>query len=472
MEAPNARSMLITVLGDVVHPSGGVAWLGALSETMALIGVSPVATRQSLRRLTAQELVAATRSGRLSSYALTAAGRRRIEEAADRIYLRRPLLWDGRWRMLNYSFPESQRAAREALRRELQWLGYGSLGPGTWVCPWDLGARLDAVLAKHGVTGAVEAFTSEHSGDDAALAARAYDLTSLRAAHRAFIDRVAPELEQVRATPPAPRDALALRLRLVHDWRKFLFIDPGLPPQLTPSGWLGEEAARTFLDLYRLLEGPAWSAWDEIAAAADPAGRAPAHPTSNLDVRTSAGRRNGGDERRTEEFIERLRAGHKVEAGDWMPDEYRRLALKFIEMHANSEVMGALPEREWIARAPTLRRKRSLAAKVQDEVGHGHLIYRVAEDLGKPREQMFEDLIAGKTKFHNVFHYPTSTWADVACIGFLVDGAAIVTQKALLDTSYAVYLRIMRRVVAEESLHYRHGEDVMLALASGTTEQF
>jgi ring-1,2-phenylacetyl-CoA epoxidase subunit PaaA len=155
-----------------------------------------------------------------------------------------------------------------------------------------------------------------------------------------------------------------------------------------------------------------------------------------------------------------------------MPDTYRQMNIKFIEMHANSEIMGALPEREWIARAPTLRRKRSLAAKVQDEVGHAHLIYRVAETLGKPRQQMYDDLIAGRGKFHNVFHYPTYSWGDVACIGFLVDGAAIVTQRALLDTSYLPYVRVMRRVVAEESLHYRHGEDIMLALASGTDEQF
>jgi ring-1,2-phenylacetyl-CoA epoxidase subunit PaaA len=176
-------------------------------------------------------------------------------------------------------------------------------------------------------------------------------------------------------------------------------------------------------------------------------------------------------EEKTAEFKARIDAGEKIEATDWMPDEYRQAALKFIEMHANSEVMGALPEREWIARAPTLRRKRSLAAKVQDEVGHAHLIYRVAETLGKPRRAMYEDLISGRGKFHNVFHYPTFTWGDVACIGFLVDGAAIVTQRALLGTSYAPYVRVMRRVVAEESLHYRHGEDIMLALASGTDEQ-
>jgi ring-1,2-phenylacetyl-CoA epoxidase subunit PaaA len=188
---------------------------------------------------------------------------------------------------------------------------------------------------------------------------------------------------------------------------------------------------------------------------------------------TTSGTASGKDvdEQRTEEFLARLHAGHKVEPGDWMPEPYRRLHIKFIEMHANSEIMGALPEREWISRAPTLRRKRSLAAKVQDEVGHAHLIYRVAETLGKPRRQMYDELIAGKGKFHNVFHYPTHTWGDVACIGFLVDGAAIVTQRALLDTSYAPYVRVMKRVVAEESLHYRHGEDIMLALASGTDEQ-
>src|SRR5437763_54217 len=174
---------------------------------------------------------------------------------------------------------------------------------------------------------------------------------------------------------------------------------------------------------------------------------------------------------RVAEFKARIDAGEKIEAGDWMPDEYRQAALKFIEMHANSEVMGALPEREWIPRAPTLKRKLSLTAKVQDEVGHGQILYRVAEDLGKTREQMFDDLVNGRTKFHNVFHYPTYTWGDVAVIGWLIDGAALVTQKALLDSSYAPYVRAMRRICAEESLHLRHGEDLALELVSGTDEQ-
>src|SRR2546423_1549084 len=161
-------------------------------------------------------------------------------------------------------------------------------------------------------------------------------------------------------------------------------------------------------------------------------------------------------------------AGDKIEAAHWMPPEYPPAAMKVIGMPTNSEVMGALPEREWIPRAPTLKRKPSLPAKVQDEVGHGQILYRVAEDLGKSREQMFDDLVNGRTKFHNVFHYPTYTWGDVAVIGWLIDGAALVTQRALLDSSYEPYVRAMRRICAEESLHLRHGEDLTLELVSGT----
>jgi len=176
-------------------------------------------------------------------------------------------------------------------------------------------------------------------------------------------------------------------------------------------------------------------------------------------------------EEKTAAFKARIDAGEKIEATDWMPDQYREAALKFIEMHANSEIMGALPEREWIPRAPTLRRKLSLTAKVQDEVGHAQILYRIAEDLGKSRELMFDDLVNGRTKFHNVFHYPTKSWGDVAVIGWLIDGAALVTQHALLDSSYAPYIRAMRRICAEESLHLRHGEDLALELASGTDAQ-
>jgi ring-1,2-phenylacetyl-CoA epoxidase subunit PaaA len=170
-------------------------------------------------------------------------------------------------------------------------------------------------------------------------------------------------------------------------------------------------------------------------------------------------------------FERHVVAGGKVEAGDWMPDEYRIGVLRFVEMHANSELMGVLPEREWIMRAPTLRRKLALTAKVQDEVGHSQLLYRVAEDLGKPRDQMIEDLLDGKTKFHNVFHYPTKTWADIGVIAWLVDAAAIVAQQALRDSSYAPYARTMRKICWEESVHIMHGRDVVVTMVNGTQAQ-
>jgi ring-1,2-phenylacetyl-CoA epoxidase subunit PaaA len=170
-------------------------------------------------------------------------------------------------------------------------------------------------------------------------------------------------------------------------------------------------------------------------------------------------------------FEEHVVGGGKVEATDWMPDEYRTQVLRFVEMHANSELMGVLPEREWIMRAPTLRRKLALTAKVQDEVGHAQLLYRVAEDLGKPREAMFDDLLAGKTKFHNVFHYPTKSWADIGIIAWLVDAAAIVAQQALRDSSYAPYARTMKKICWEESVHIMHGRDVVVTMVTGTAGQ-
>jgi ring-1,2-phenylacetyl-CoA epoxidase subunit PaaA len=170
-------------------------------------------------------------------------------------------------------------------------------------------------------------------------------------------------------------------------------------------------------------------------------------------------------------FVAYVHSGGKVEASDWMPDDYRAGVLKFLEMHANSEFMGAMPEREWIPRAPSLKRKLTLTAKVQDEVGHAQILYSLAEDLGKPRTQMLDDLVNGRSKFHNVFHYPVPTWGDVALIGWLVDGAALVTQHALLEASYAPYARALRRICAEESLHLKHGEALTLELASGTAAQ-
>jgi ring-1,2-phenylacetyl-CoA epoxidase subunit PaaA len=184
---------------------------------------------------------------------------------------------------------------------------------------------------------------------------------------------------------------------------------------------------------------------------------------------------DGDDQDAHDEWMARFEAylagGGKVEATDPMPDPYRTAVLRFVEMHANSELMGVLPERDWILRAPTLHRKLALTAKIQDEVGHAQLLYRIAEDLGKPREAMFDDLLGGKTKFHNVFHYPTVSWADIGLIAWLVDAAAIVAQQALRDSSYAPYARTMRKICWEESVHIMHGRDVVVTMVTGTSTQ-
>lgn len=180
-------------------------------------------------------------------------------------------------------------------------------------------------------------------------------------------------------------------------------------------------------------------------------------------------------ETQLEAFLERIDGNEKIEATDWMPDDYRLLLLRLIHMHGVSEIMGAYPEKEWVPKAPTLRRKLSLLAKVQDEMGHGQLLLRIAEDLAKPlgktRDTLITDIFTGKIKFHNVFHMEAPTWADAGIIGWLVDGAAIITQTALLDCSYAPYGRVLKRICAEESFHMQHGESIILSMAEGTQMQ-
>ena len=176
-----------------------------------------------------------------------------------------------------------------------------------------------------------------------------------------------------------------------------------------------------------------------------------------------------------ESFIQRIEQGKKIEADDWMPEEYRTVLIKLISMHGISEIMGALPEKEWVPKAPSLYRKLGIMAKVQDEMGHGQLLLRVAEDLlkpyGKDRGDLMNDLFKGDLKFHNVFHMATETWGDAGLIGWLVDGAAIITQTDMLGASYGPYARALQRICAEEVFHAQHGEAIIMALAEGTEEQ-
>jgi ring-1,2-phenylacetyl-CoA epoxidase subunit PaaA len=176
-----------------------------------------------------------------------------------------------------------------------------------------------------------------------------------------------------------------------------------------------------------------------------------------------------GPERRI--FEDKIDRAITIESNDWMPKAYRDALLRQISQHAHSEIVGMLPEGNWITRAPSLERKLILLAKVQDEAGHGLYLYSAAETLGTPRAAMESALLSGRAKYSSIFNYPTLTWADVGAIGWLVDGAAIINQVPLTRCSYGPYARAMVRVCKEESFHQRQGYDIMTTLCAGTPEQ-
>ncbi|MBS1574097.1 MAG: 1,2-phenylacetyl-CoA epoxidase subunit A [Bacteroidetes bacterium] len=170
-------------------------------------------------------------------------------------------------------------------------------------------------------------------------------------------------------------------------------------------------------------------------------------------------------------FQQKIEAEIKIEPKDWMPDAYRKTLIRQISQHAHSEIVGMLPEGNWITRAPSLKRKAILLAKVQDEAGHGLYLYCATETLGVTRAQTINDLHSGKAKYSSIFNYPTLTWADIGAIGWLVDGAAILNQVMLCRTSYGPYARAMVRICKEESFHQRQGFEILLTLSRGTLEQ-
>jgi ring-1,2-phenylacetyl-CoA epoxidase subunit PaaA len=191
--------------------------------------------------------------------------------------------------------------------------------------------------------------------------------------------------------------------------------------------------------------------------------------TQGLDQADSLGEEDLS--RLSERFEAKVAAENKVEPTDWMPDAYRTLLTRQIAQHAHSEIVGMLPEGNWLSRAPSLRRKGILLAKVQDEAGHGLYLYSAGETLGITRDEMVEQLLAGTAKYSSIFNYPTLQWADVGAIGWLVDGAAIMNQVPLCRCSYGPYARAMVRICREESFHQRQGFEIMTVLSQGTPAQ-
>lgn len=186
------------------------------------------------------------------------------------------------------------------------------------------------------------------------------------------------------------------------------------------------------------------------------------HPVNDAD---------SADSPELAQFNALIEADSRIEPRDWMPDEYRRTVLRQLSQHAHSEIIGMQPEANWISRAPSLKRKAILYAKIQDEAGHGLYLYSAAQTLGATREEMNDQLLEGKAKYSSIFNYPTFTWADMGTIGWLVDGAAITNQVALCRTSYGPYARAMVRICKEESFHQRQGYELLLELMRGTPEQ-
>eukprot|EP01037_Dinobryon_pediforme_P002759 gene2759-2799_t len=193
--------------------------------------------------------------------------------------------------------------------------------------------------------------------------------------------------------------------------------------------------------------------------------------TQALNQRPDATERVVEDAEDLARFQARIDAEERIEPNDWMPAAYRRTLTRQISQHAHSEIVGMLPEGNWITRAPSLRRKAALLAKVQDECGHGLYLYAAAETLGTGREELVDQLLAGRAKYSSIFNYPTLTWADIGAIGWLVDGAAIMNQIPLCRCSYGPYARAMIRVCKEESFHQRQGYEIMVTLSQGNAAQ-
>jgi len=254
-----ARSMLFTLFGDYVRHYGGTIWIGSLIALMAELSFTATAVRAAVSRMARQGWLTPIRDGRASYYALTTRGQRRVEEAARRIFKLHPEPWDGVWRMLIVPGDPADRARRAGLRRELAWMGFAPLARGVYLAPNDLLDHVAGVADRYGMAGRIEVFAARHLGAsaDADLAARHWDLGAIERAYAGFLAEWKPRVQARRdegAAGPLPdATAFAEKTRLVHEFRKFLFVDPGLPQELLPPRWSGAEARGVFSAYYHLL---------------------------------------------------------------------------------------------------------------------------------------------------------------------------------------------------------------------------
>jgi phenylacetic acid degradation operon negative regulatory protein len=266
-----ARSMLFTLYGDYVRHYGGTIWIGSLIGLMSELGFTSSAIRAAVSRMMRQGWLTSIRAGRSGYYALSPRGQERIDEAAQRIFKLHPERWDGRWRILTIAAAAGDRKRRDLLRRELVWMGYAVLARGVFLSPNDLVERTAALAERYGLADQFEMYTAEHEGPgaDAALAGRYWEVQAIDAAYAAFVAEWRPRLERQRRAAvlgETPADAVCFveKTRLVHAFRKFLFIDPGLPQELLPERWSGTEARGVFSAYYHLLTEAALTFFERL----------------------------------------------------------------------------------------------------------------------------------------------------------------------------------------------------------------
>jgi phenylacetic acid degradation operon negative regulatory protein len=248
--------MMFTLFGDYIMHRGGEVWVGSLIKIAAEFGLSQQAVRSALSRMSQKGFLKIRHVGNRSYYGPTARTRRLLEEGERRIFVRRTAPWDRRWHLLVYSIPERKRDVRAELRKQLSWLGYGPLSSGSWICPHDVEDDVRTLVAQLGIESWVEMFSATHQGlsDERELGARCWDLEGINRRYRDFVDKWRPAFEEMRRRADiADGECFVQRFLLVHEYRKFFFIDPDLPPELLPDVWCGTEARELFHAYYEFL---------------------------------------------------------------------------------------------------------------------------------------------------------------------------------------------------------------------------
>lgn len=269
--AVRPQAMLFTLYGDYIQHRGDEIWVGTLIKLFSQFGLSEQAIRSSLSRMSQKGWLKVRRVGNKSYYGLTEKGKRLLSEGAELIYYGRQDHWDGRWHLLTYSIPEEKRDVRNKLRKRLSWLGYGILSNATWMCPRDVGPELARLIESLKIEKYVETFTATHNGfsDGKELVARCWDLESINREYARFLEKYKPRLEAYKRKVSSGEyiedsECFVERFMLIHEYRKFPFIDPELPTELLPDGWLGGEAAALFREYHRLLADKANRFFDSV----------------------------------------------------------------------------------------------------------------------------------------------------------------------------------------------------------------